>query len=392
MSASRPTRSQASIVAHSGDFSITGVVLPVLPDITVTSIAFEDRHSMLPIEGASLDGVRSSPFDAFYYGGVSTPTTEALCQAVARLEGGVGAVLTPSGQAAIALLILDNLASGDHVLVSSGLTYTTQWLFDDLARTLGFTVAQFDASDILQLDMLVRPTTRMIFAEVPTSVVFEILDIGSIVSVGRSKGIPVVLDTTWSASHYLQAFSVGADATVLSLTKMHAGVQGVSLGAVVVKDVQQLGRLRNRAAMLGLHVAPGTCARASTAIVTLSARLAFQTTSLERVIDSIRDHPAVEKLYHPSQSDSKNQTLWRRYFTGAAPLISIRLRPNDLATIDGSIDRMRLIKRGYGWGGATSLCQAIQPSDPAHSGWLLRIYLGLEHPDDLLQDLTQALG
>jgi cystathionine beta-lyase len=379
-------------VAHSGEFRLSDSILPIVPDITVTSIGFDDRRSMLPVAESSLEGVRSSPFDGFYYGGVGTPTTEALSQAIARLEGGVGAVLTPSGQSAIALLIFCKLGSGDHVLISDGLTYTTQWLFDDLARKLNFTISRFRPSDVSRLDALMTPRTRLIFAEIPSSVVFEICDIAPMVEAGKSRAVPVVMDTTWSASHYLDAFALGVDATVVSLTKMHAGVQGVSMGALVTKTADGLGAARSRAALLGLNVSPSACAKASAAIVTLSARLAFQEVSLRLVLDAICGHPKVRRIFQPSVADDDNQMLWRRYFTGAVPLFSIEMRRDDLASVEAVIDHMRLIKRGYGWGGPTGLCQPMQRPGPPSANWLLRIYLGLEHGDDLALDLVQALG
>jgi cysteine-S-conjugate beta-lyase len=392
----RPRRCQESLVAHSAELWLHDVVLPVLPDITATAVAFRVGAPVPPIDASSLEGIRTSPFDSFYYGGVGTPTTEALSQAIARLEGGSGAVLTPSGQAAIALALLSFTQRGDHVLVTKGLTYTTRWLFENLAKVIGFDTTYFDESDVRKLRSMITSSTRLIFVEVPTSVVFKIFDLGEIIELGRAARIAVVLDTTWSASHYLRPFALGADATVLSLAKMHAGTHGVSLGAVVVKSEERLGRLRQQSAMLGLHVAPNACARASAAIVSLSARLAFQEATLTRVLGRIRGHPKIRRIYHPTEEEGENAKLWRRYFTGAIALISLQLVGESLLDVEATISRLRLIQKGYGWGGAVSLCQAMQAPDQddalADRGWLLRLYLGLENADDLAADLIQAIG
>ncbi|EPX65063.1 Cystathionine beta-lyase [Cystobacter fuscus DSM 2262] len=382
--------------AQIGTFPVGRVEVPVLPAINATTVLFPDTASLAPIDPDSLRHSGRSPYENFYYGGVGTPTTEAFGQAVAGLEGGTFAALAPSGQSALVATLSALLKQGDHVLIVDTVTYTTRWYIDQCLATAGVAVTYYPP-DVSDLDPLLRPNTRVVFMESPGSMTFEVQDVAALCQTAARHGIVTVLDNTWAASRCFQPFAHGVDISVLSLTKYHAAPAGVSLGAVVTRTERLHALIKNQTALLGLHVSPDACARASLALATLDLRLNHQERTTRLVLEGLAGHPAIRALFHPSLPEAPGHAVWRRDFQGANSLLTIAFDGLDRPTVNAMVDRLRVVRIGYGWGGSLSLATIFEANEwrtvsrsPAR-GTCLRIYLGLEDPLDILADLRQAL-
>ncbi len=242
-----------------------------------------------------------------------------------------------------------------------------------------------------------QPTTKAIFLESPGAFTFEVQDVRAVAQVARDFGIISILDNTWAASCFFDAFACGVDVSLLSLTKYHAGIAGISLGAIVTNRLDLYETAREEAALCGLYVSPDVCARASLAITSLEARLGHQEASTQIVLDGLIRDKRIAAVLHPSRPDHAGHAFWCRDFAGGNSLVSIAFRTIDRAAVERLVDRFRLIRIGYGWGGAVSLVTIFEANEGRTvsrapiSGTCLRLYIGLEDPADVLADLRQAL-
>ena len=380
--------------AQIGVFPIADSQLPTTPAINATTVLAADTASLASISADSLARGRPGVYDNFYYGGVGTPTTVALEQAIAELEGGEFAVATPSGQSAVVATLTALFSRGDHLLVVDTLTFTTRWYVDQLAARSGLDVSYFDPG--ADIEPLFTPKTRGVLMESPGSMTFEILDVAAISAKAAARGILAILDNTWAASHFFASFDHGVDVCVLSLTKCCFGPAAVSGGCVVVRDAALHQKIRNQTALLGLWVSPDAVARGMLALPTLGLRLQKQQATIAPVLAFLAAAEGVAAVLHPSLPDAPGHALWRRDFTGANSLVSIAFDNWPTQKVHALADAFRIIRLGYGWGGSLSLVTIFEADAwrsagrSRASGTCLRLFLGLEDSADLVEDLRQA--
>jgi cystathionine beta-lyase len=391
-------RSKSTRTAQSGIFPLGKVKLPIPPAIEVSTVLFPSMAALAPLDKVSLcRSGNGDPYANFYYGGVGTPTTATFAKAVADLEGGAFSVLTPSGQSAIAATLSVLLQRGDHALIVDTITYTTRWYCERYLTAAGVDLTYYDPALGAEISQLIRPNTRVIFMESPGSMTFEVQDVPSICAVAVEHGIVTVLDNTWAGSVFFEPFRHGVDISILSLTKYHAAPVGVSLGGVVTNDELLYEKIKEGAALLGLHVSADACAKAATALSTLHLRMKYQQESAKHVINGLLDRPEVRRIMHPSLPACSGHAIWRRDFAGANSLVSLEFSELCLHEVNALADRFRFIRIGYGWGGAISVITVFDPNEwrtaslAAAAGPCMRIYLGLEDPTDLLADIHDSL-
>lgn len=383
-------------LAQSGLFPTGKVSVTNPPAFVTTTVVFPNADVLPTVTRESL--VRSSGglYENFYYGGVDTPNTVALARMIAEIEGSSSAVLTPSGQAAIVATASALLRPGDHVTVVDTVTYTTRWYFERL-RNSGIFVDYYPPDANESISDYFRDNTRLVFMESPGSFTFEVQDVPAICREAAGRGVTTVLDNTWSASMLFDPFQHGVDVSIISLTKYHAAVAGVSLGAVVLGDPELHERIKTEVAILGMHVSPDVCARASVVLPTLSLRISHQEKAIQNVLARIQSRHDIKRLYHPSLGTCVGHAIWRRDFRGANSLFSMQIEPNDSKRMRAFVNAFKTIKIGYGWGGPTSLATAFQANEwrtasyTDANGLCLRIYVGCEDPGDVADDIEQAL-
>jgi cysteine-S-conjugate beta-lyase len=390
--ASRPTR-----IAQASIFCVGDVSLPTIPALNAVTVLMSHADALAPIDRKSLTRSRKSVCDGFYYGAMDTPTTVALTDVVTELEGGAASVLTPSGQSALVAAMTALLRKGDHLLVVDTITYSSRWYIDQQLAASGIEVSYYSpelGEDILRL---FKPNTRAILMESPGSFTFEVQDVPAICSAASRHGILTVLDNTWAASTFFAPFQHGVDVSILSLTKCHVGPSGVSLGAVVTRNALLYAEIKNTVALFGLHVSSEDCSRAALALTTLDLRLRRQEESVAVVLAGLAGHREIRRIFHPRLPGAAGHAFWSRDFSGSTSLISIAFLHWSQTDARAFLDRLRVIRIGHGWGGTISLASLFEAnqwrtlSRADASGVCLRLYIGLEDPQDLLTDLLQAL-
>jgi cystathionine beta-lyase len=334
---------------------------------------------------------------AYTYGLHGTPTTFTLEARLAAIEGGAHCLLAPSGLAAITMVDLALLKSGDDVLLPDNVYNPNRELNNWLARDFGITARYYDPLGGDSIAAMIQANTRLIWAEAPGSVSMEVPDLRAICAAAKEQGVPVALDNTWSAGLALRAFDLGVDIVMQALTKYQSGGSDVLMGAVVTRDRALHDRIAQAHGRLGLGVSGDDAYLVLRGLPTMKLRFEAHDAAARKVATWLQGRPEIARVLHPAFPDCPGHEFWRRDFTGAGGLFSVLFdaRYTEQQT-DRFIDSLRLFGIGWSWGGAHSLAvpyrMATMRRDWKEAGTLVRFNIGLEDADDLIADIEAALA
>lgn len=334
---------------------------------------------------------------AYTYGLHGTPTTFTLEARLAEIEDGRHCLLAPSGLAAIAMIDLALLKSGDDVLIPDNVYNPNRELGNWLARDFGIGARYYDPLIGAGIADLIQPNTRLVWVEAPGSVSMEVPDVPAICRAAHDAGALVAIDNTWSAGIAFRAFEHGADIVMQALTKYQSGGSDVLMGAVITRDKELNHRIEMAHMRLGCGVSADDCYLVLRSLPTLKLRFAAHDAGAREVAAWLAQRPEIGKVLHPAFPDCPGHASWKRDFTGAGGIFSVLFDPRyEEEQTDRFIDRLELFKIGYSWGGAHSLCVpyriAAMRREWKERGQLVRFNVGLEDPRDLIADLEQALS
>jgi cystathionine beta-lyase len=349
---------------------------------------------LFPSAGAATDQWNQHEV-GYTYGLYGTPTTLELAARVCELEKGFRTIITPGGQAAISLIHLALLKAGDHVLLPESIYGPNRMFSNDVLRRFGIEVSYYPPEAGAAIVTAFRGNTRLVWCESPGSITMEVQDVPAIVEAAHRHGALVVLDNTWAAGIYLDAFTHGIDVTMQALTKYIGGHSDLLLGSVTVRDPAIYERLGQTHQGLGFAASPDDCSLALRGMKTLAVRLKAVEQSALALVEWLRDRPEVELVLHPALPSCPGHQFWKRDFTGSSGLFSIVLEPRfSKEQVLAFVDALQLFKIGYSWGGVTSLAMAYtlnSPKRPAYGHRIVRLYVGLESIEDLKADVAQAM-
>jgi cystathionine beta-lyase len=327
-----------------------------------------------------------------YYGRIGTPTTQALEESIAELEGGHRAVLVPSGLAACAVGLLAAVQSGDHVLVTDNVYGPTRTFATRFLRRFGVEATFFPPLAGAGITALMRDNTRAVFLESPGSLSFEVQDVPAIAAAARARGATVLMDNTWATPLFFKPLAHGVDISIQAATKYIVGHSDAMLGTVTATEAAA-PRLRAVHYELGQTVGPDDVNLASRGLRTMAVRLARHWETGVRLAEWIARQPEVARVLHPALPGDPGHALWERDFTGASGLFGVVLRPIARRAYAALFDSLALFGIGASWGGYESLIVPMSPGETRTAtswtdpGPCFRIHAGLENMDDLLADL-----
>jgi cystathionine beta-lyase len=332
----------------------------------------------------------------YTYGLHGTPTSFTLEARLAAIEGGTHCILAPSGLAAIALVDFALLKSGDDVLLPDNVYNPNRDLGNWLQRDFGITARYYDPTIGIGIAALMQPNTRLIWTEAPGSVTMEIPDIPAICAVAHAHGALVAIDNTWSAGIAFDAFAHGVDIVMQALTKYQSGGSDVLMGAVIIRDDGLRQKLDQAHMRLGFGVGMDDAFLVMRGLPTMKLRFDAHDAGARKVATWLKARPEIARVLHPAFEDCPGHAIWKRDFTGAGGLFSVIFDERyGEAQTDRFIDRLKLFKIGFSWGGANSLCVPYRVqtmrANWQGTGQLARFNIGLEDPDDLIADIEQAL-
>jgi cystathionine beta-lyase len=332
----------------------------------------------------------------YTYGLHGTPTTFTLEARLAEIEGGTHCLLAPSGLAAIAMINLALLKSGDDLLLPDNAYNPNRELAHWLQSDFGISSQFYDPMIGEQIGELIKPNTRLIWTEAPGSVSMEMPDIPAICRAAKARGVPVALDNTWSAGLVFRAFEHGVDIVMQALTKYQSGGSDALMGAVITRDKALHRKIDTAHMRLGMGVSADDTYLVLRGLPTMKLRFDAHDAAARKIAAWLNQRPEIAQVLHPVLEDCPGHDIWKRDFTGAAGLFSVLFDPAySEAQTDRFIDSLKLFKIGYSWGGANSLAVPYRMTqirrDWPHQGQLVRFNIGLEDVQDLIDDLNQAL-
>jgi cystathionine beta-lyase len=334
---------------------------------------------------------------AWTYGRHGTATHEALKQALCEAEGSAFCVLAPSGLMACTAPLLAFAEPGGHILVGDNVYGPTRRFVDRVLGRLGVEVTYFEPGIGGGIADLIRSSTRLLFAESPGSLTFEIADAPAMSRAARAAGVISIMDNTWSAGLFYRPLGLGFDMSVQANTKYISGGADILSGAVHTDDETIFTRLRDFMADMGSNVSADDAYAVLRGVRSLPVRMSHHQTAALQVAQWLSEHPAIDKVLHPGLPDMPGHALWRRDFTGASGLFGFVLKSCPPARVHRFLDGLRIFGLGFSYGGFESLAINCDPQlrrtagGSALAGPLIRLSIGLEDPEDLIGDLAQAL-
>ncbi len=322
------------------------------------------------------------------------PNRHQLEDCLAALEGGIGAAAFASGLASITNLI-QTFRPGDHVIAPLDAYFGTAHILKDLFEPWGLQVSFVDMTDLNLVEAAVRPNTKLIWTETPSNPLVAITDLEAVAQIAHRAGAKAGCDNTWATPFGQRPFDFGFDIVMHSTTKYLGGHGDVMGGAIVVRDdsalLNKLHLLQN---VGGAIPSPFDCWLILRGISTLPYRIRAHTYNAEKLTAFLEQHPAIEVVHYPGLESHPNHAIAAKQMKLFGGMLSIQVKGNR-ATAFGVAAKLRLFIRATSLGGPTSLIEhreSIEGPDTRAPENLLRISVGLEHPDDLIGDLEQALN
>jgi len=344
-----------------------------------------------------LEASAAGTYAGIGYGLHGLPTLTDLQSAVARLEGGTRGFAVPSGLAATTLPLLALTKAGDRVLITDSVYGPTRRFAMNTLERYGVEVAFYDPLAGAAIEQAMTANTRVVFVESPGSLSFDVQDVPAIAAVAHRHGAVVVMDNSWATPLGFRSFDHGVDVSVHAATKYIGGHSDVLLGLIVCNDAttEPMHRIWTD---MGVAVSTDDAFLGLRGLRTLATRLERHQASALRVATWLRSRPEVREVLYPALPGARGHELWKRDFRLATGLFTIVLHPGPTRErFAAMLDRMRLFRMGWSWGGFESL---IIPTDPDRlrtasrfdaGGPCLRLHIGLEDPDDLIADLEHGL-
>ncbi len=355
----------------------------------------------MPVERAStilfptyndyLEGVKT-----IAYGRLGTSTHRALEEAVTALEGGLETRLAPSGLQACIVAILAFVKSGDHILMVDNVYDPTRKFCQRFLERFQVDVTYFDPLIGEDITSLIRPNTKVIFAESPGSLTFEVQDIPALAKAAHDHGAKLIIDNTWAAGYFLKPISLGADVSVQAATKYIVGHSDCLLGTITSADEETAQKIYYSQLALGTNTSADDAWLALRGLRTLGPRLERHEASGLKLAKWLSKRPEIDTVLHPAFKTCPGHALWKRDFTGSTGLFSVVLKPVPQEAIKAFFDGLSVFGMGFSWGGYESLCIHSKPENNRTAttwdkeGPLLRFHAGLEDVSDLLTDLEKG--
>jgi cystathionine beta-lyase len=333
------------------------------------------------------------------YGLCGTDTHFALEAAIAEIEGGTRCQVVGSGLAAITVPLLAYLSAGDHILMPDSVYGPTRTFCNGALKRFGVETSFYDPM-ITEADItaLFRSNTRILFTESPGSHTFEVQDIPMLARAAHKAGAKLFMDNTWGLQTF-QPFTHGVDVSIQALTKYAGGHSDIILGCVTVNTEEDWLWLRKGSLELGQYASPDDCWLALRGLRTLSIRLKTQYEASLTIANWLAVRPEVARILHPALPSCPGHEFFARDFSGGCGLFGVVFQPEfPAAAIIAMIDALTLFGIGASWGGYESLVLPTtgtitrSAGTGTFEGEMARFHIGLEHPDDLIADLTQGLA
>ncbi len=324
----------------------------------------------------------------------SNPNREALEKGLAALEGGARAFAFGSGLAAVSA-VFQCLSKGDHVLMPEVGYYASYKLAEEIMGPWGLEVGQTDMGSLAAIEAAIQPNTRLIWVETPANPLLSLSDIEAIVTLAHARGIRVGVDNTIATPIFQNPLALGADLVMHATTKYIGGHSDVLGGAIVVKENDAWAeRIHRVQILMGATQNPLDCYLLARGLKTLPIRMREQAASALDLAKKLETHPQIAQVHYPGLPSHPQYALAMKQMPlGQSAMIAIQIL-GDESRARRVANALKLFTQATSLGGVESLVEhrrSIEGPPSTTPGNLLRLSIGLEHVDDLWEDLQQAL-
>ena len=331
------------------------------------------------------------------YGRGGNPTREAFEIALAALEGGGRGFAFASGMAAETTLLL-TLKPGDHVVLADDVYGGTYRLLANVLSGWGLESSTVDLADEAALRAAIRPHTRLVWVETPSNPLLKIVDLAAVAQIGHAAGARIVVDNTFATPALQRPLELGADAVVHSVTKYLGGHSDLIGGAIVTSDPEWIERLAFLTNAVGAVPGPMDCYLALRGLKTLAVRMRAHCENARAVAAFLAAHPKVTAVHYPGLASHPGHEVAARQMADFGGMVSFQVGSDAEAL--ALVARTKLFFLAESLGGVESLIEVPGPMTHASvegsplevPANLIRLSVGIEHPDDLIADLAHALG
>lgn len=338
----------------------------------------------------------------FQYGRLSNPTTAMLEERMASFEGAEMCLATATGMAAVTAALMAPLAAGDHIVASRALFGSCRYVVETHLPRYGIEATLVDGTDIEAWRQAVQPNTKLFFLESPSNPTLEVIDIAAVAEVAKAAGARLVVDNVFASPLFQRPLELGADCVIYSATK-HIDGQGRCLGGLILGSKEFLeADIQTYLRQTGPSMSPFNAWVMLKALETLPIRVQRQTHSAGLVADWLAEQPGLSKVVYPGRKDHPQADIIAKQMSGPSTLIAFEVAGGKDEAYR-VLDALKLIRISNNLGDAKSLI--VHPATTTHqrftpevrasmgvSDGMIRLSIGLEHPDDLIADLRQALA
>ncbi len=372
-----------TLIQHLGEeepFPYGAVVPPLVQTSLFTARTLRQRHA--------------SPGDeeVYSYSRVSNPTVALAERKLAALEGTERALLFTSGMAAISSTLLTFLQTGDHVICVENAYPPTRVLLSEWLPRFGIEVSFVVGTTLESFAEAWRPNTRLLYLESPSSLTFQLQDLRAVAEWAQARGLLTLCDNSWASPVFQNPHALGVDMVLHSASKYLGGHSDLIAG-VVAGSAERLEPIAHTRELLGCILEPFGAWLLLRGLRTLTVRMERLQQNGLQVARWLVQQPFVAQLNHPGLPQHPQHALAQQQMRGYGSLFSLRTIPISDEQAYTFTDHLRLFRFGPSWGGHESLMIGWGEGEPDPDGrrpWFFRLYIGLEHPDDLIRDLQQA--
>ncbi|MFX0117342.1 MAG: trans-sulfuration enzyme family protein [Candidatus Hodarchaeota archaeon] len=366
----------------------------IVPAIYETSVfRFSKTQELIDVISEEADG--------FIYSRFNNPTVKTTESKLTVLEGSEDAALFSSGMAAISTVLLTLLSSGDHVVATRDIYGGTLVFFMKVLPKFGIKVSLAEATDINGIIAAVQEKTKAIFVETPTNPTLKIVDLQKIAELGKDEMIPVMVDNTFATPYNSRPIQFGMDIVIHSATKYLGGHHDLTAGVVCgsANFIQQLKAMRKS---LGGTLDPVAAWLLLRGLKTLGLRMERHNSNGMAIAKFLTNHPKVRQVYYPGLTKHPQHALAKQQMQGFGGVVSFEINGN-MKTAMNFVENLQLCQLAASLGGTETLATqpvtsshyAISPEDRQKAGitdQLVRLALGIEDPEDIIEDLEQAFN
>jgi cysteine-S-conjugate beta-lyase len=284
------------------------------------------------------------------------------------------------------------LSAGDHLLMTIGAYHPTHNFCNSMLKQFGVETTYYDPLVGADIDKLIRPNTKVVFVESPSTGLFEVQDVPAIARVAHARGAIVMMDNTWASPLYFKPFTHGVDVSIQAATKYIVGHSDAMLGSITCTEAAW-DKVKDAHRFLGQMAGPDDIYLALRGLRTLAARLPVHHRNGLALARYLATQPEVEHVYYPALESDPHHAMWKRDFLGASGLFSFRLKPwVTREALAAMLEALELFGIGASWGGFESLVLPFRLKTYRNvlkedERWVVRVHAGLENVEDLIADL-----